>query len=85
MPKVTVTQNTSTVNITGAGDAKLVQVSSPLTNLVRVNSPGPQGPSFDFDFTQKVDKSLVYYDANAEEFKADSIWTTDSIVLGGNF
>lgn len=75
MSRVNVTQNTATVNVTGEGDAK----------LVRVHSTGPQGPSFDFDFTQKVDKSLVYYDANAEEFRADSIWTTDSIVLGGNF
>lgn len=57
---------------------------------------GPQGPPgvgsvsnlgdlVDVNTTGKVNKSLLYYDTNSGKFKADAVWTTDTIVDGANF
>lgn len=61
------------------------------TVIVTLTAVGPQGPpgsagtGFDIDTTAKVDKSVVYYDAAAAVFKADTIWTTSTLSDGGNF
>jgi hypothetical protein len=48
--------------------------------------PGPGGASgLIVDESAKVDKSIVYYDAGSGTFKADSTWTTTTIVDGANF
>lgn len=47
--------------------------------------PGPQGPGIVVNTTAKVDKSVIYYDAATEAFRADATWTTDTIVDGANF
>ncbi len=71
---ITTTKNTVTVN----GD----------TSVVTVATQGPQGPAasgFEFDGTNKVNKSVVYYDSTSSTFKADTNWTTSSLTDGGNF
>jgi len=54
-----------------------------------VGPTGPQGPpgspGLIVDESAKVDKSIVYYDAGSAKFKADSVWTTTTIVDGANF
>lgn len=46
---------------------------------------GPQGPGIFVITTAKVDKSVIYYDAATEAFRADATWTTNNIVDGANF
>ena len=57
--------------------------------VVTAVTQGPQGPAGSpgvvVDGTAKVDKSVVYYDATAGQYKADSIWTTTTLTDGGNF
>jgi len=60
------------------------------TSVVTVSTQGPQGPSFTSSGTTlndsgKVNKSVVYYDSVAGEFKADALQTTLTLVDGGNF
>lgn len=61
------------------------------TVIITLTAVGPQGPpgsggsGFDIDATARVDKSVVYYDAAAAVFKADTIWTTSTLSDGGNF
>jgi hypothetical protein len=52
---------------------------------VGVIATGPQGPGFYIDESSKINKSVIYYDSSAGEFKADATWTVDTLVLGGNF
>ena len=57
-------------------------------HMLELIHPGPQGPAgtgFNVDTTAIVDKSVVYYDAAAAVFKADTIWTTSNLSDGGNF
>lgn len=68
--KVTVDGSTSVVTATTAGPQ---------------GAAGPQGPGILVDDSAKVDKSIVYYDSASGEYKADATWTTDTLVLGGNF
>jgi hypothetical protein len=60
-------------------------VESPSTNTVGVIATGPQGPGFYIDESSKINKSVIYYDSSAGEFKADATWTVETLVLGGNF
>lgn len=47
---------------------------------------GPAGPAgLVVNEAAKVNKSVVYYDANTATFKADNTWTTDTLVDGANF
>lgn len=52
---------------------------------------GPQGPAVplsgapDVNATARIDKSLLYYDAATEKFKADATVTTTTITDGGHF
>ena len=68
--KVTVDGSTSVVTATTAGPQGAI---------------GPVGPGILVDDSAKVDKSIVYYDSASGEYKADATWTTDTLVLGGNF
>jgi hypothetical protein len=69
-----------------------VTVQSVVNTLTTVITQGPQGPigppgpgSLVVDTSAKVDKSIVYYDAAASTFKADSILTSSTLTDGGNF
>ena len=58
---------------------------------VEIITAGPQGPSGSgsggqqVDETNKVDGSVVYYDASSATFKADSTTTKLTLVFGGSF
>ena len=83
---VTETKNTVSVNET----TNQVTVTEGVRTTVKVTTEGPQGPSFSSTNTTlvdsgKVNKSVVYFDSAAGTYKADSTWTTSSLVDGGNF
>lgn len=48
-------------------------------------TPGSLGEVPDVDATARIDKSLLYYDAATEKFKADSTVTTTTLTDGGNY
>jgi hypothetical protein len=76
MTSVNISNLTNTVVVTDGVDGTVVSVIT----------QGPQGPTgFTFDQAAKVDKSVIYYDAAASTFKADSIWTVPTLSDGGNF
>ena len=60
---------------------------------VEIITAGPQGAKGDagpsgglqVDETNKVDGSVVYYDASSATFKADSTTTKLTLVFGGSF
>lgn len=86
MTTVNVTTTNNTVTVTEDGSSTVVQ--NPVTTVVTATTAGPQGASaegIDVDGDAKVDKSIVYYDAASASYKADATWTTDTLVLGGNF
>ncbi len=70
---ITTTKNNITVN---EGDATVVTVAT----------QGPQGETgIDLVDTNKVNKSIIYYDSAAGTYKADSTWTATTLTDGGNF
>ena len=65
---------------------KTIIAQAPIVGFATVIAEGPQGPpGFGINDTAKVDKSVVYYDAPAQQFKADAIWTVSTLTDGGNF
>ena len=80
MTTVNVTTTKNTVTVTEDGSSTVVQ--TPVTTVVKATFPVPY---FNIDDSAKVDKSIVYYDAASARYKADATWTTDTLVLGGNF
>ena len=83
---VVVSSVNNTIVVTENGGSAVVTV--PQTSVVTATTQGPQGPAgacFDIDSTAKVDKSVVYYDAAASQFKADTTWTTSTLTDGGSF
>lgn len=84
MTSINVTLQKNTVEVTEL--SKTTTVESKKTSVVQAVTAGPQGAvGLDLDETAKVDGSLVYYDASAQSFKADGVWTTETIVDGANF
>lgn len=85
-------QSIATVEVT---DAQNVVVLEPTIDVVKVVTPGPQGPVSsanvgldditDVNTTSKVDKSVLYYDADAGEWKGDDINTVITLTDGGAF
>jgi hypothetical protein len=73
------------VNVTT--DGKTTVVEDTKTNTVSVTTTGPQGPGGGFDLVQtdKIEGSVIYYDASANTFRADTTWTTNTLTDGGNF
>ena len=70
---ITTTKNNITFN---EGDATVVTVAT----------QGPQGETgIDLVDTNKVNKSIIYYDSAAGTYKADSTWTATTLTDGGNF
>jgi hypothetical protein len=86
MTTVNVSAVSNTVVVTENGSSTVVTV--PQTSVVTAVTAGPQGPpgaGFEIDSSAKVDQSVVYYDATAAIFKADSTWTVPTLTDGGNF
>lgn len=84
------------VKISIPGAPAVVRITAPSAPaVVRVATPGPPGVSgdgatqfaslIDVDVGSRVDKSLLYYSAATQKFKADSTTTTLTITDGGNF
>ena len=81
MTSVNVTTNKNTITVQ-EGDATTVTVSTQGPQ----GATGAAGPaSIDIEDSAKINKSVIYYDATAGQYKADSTWTTTSLVDGGNF
>lgn len=65
--------------------------------VVQIATPGPQGPSGealtsfalvdleDVDATQKVENSVLYYNAEKSAFVLDDVNTVQTLTDGGNF
>lgn len=85
MTSVNVSSVTNTVVATEGGTSTVITV--PQTSTVTAITAGPQGPagSFSLDQTGKADKSVIYYDHASGSFKADSTWTVDTLVFGGDY
>tara|TARA_S200002703_G_scaffold140716_1_gene132104 strand:+ start:304 stop:537 length:234 start_codon:yes stop_codon:yes gene_type:complete len=77
MTQVNVTTQKNTVTVNSSGDV----------TTVTATTAGPQGPPGDFDLNQssKVDKSVIYYDQSADTFKADAVYTAETLTDGGSF
>ncbi len=74
----------TTVNITT--NKNTVTIDEDNSSVITVATQGPQGPTgIDISDTNKVNKSIIYYDSAAGTYKADSTWTTSTLTDGGNF
>lgn len=73
------------MSVTISESINQVNVSDDQNQTVEVISAGPQGPGITLDDSAKINKSIVYYDSTSAKFKADTVWTTDTLTDGGNF
>ena len=82
MTSVNVTTNKNTITVQ-EGDATTVTVATQGPQ----GATGPTGPSGGIIVSDsaKVDKSVIYYDSSSGQYKADSTWTTSTLVFGGSF
>jgi hypothetical protein len=85
MTTVNVTTTTNTVDVTNEAGAVVVQVTTQ-------GPQGPVGPAVgglgeipDVDTTEKVDRSVLYYNAATARFTLDGTTTVLSLTDGGNF
>ncbi len=78
MSNVNITQNKNTVTVNGETRVVTVKVAGP---------QGPQGEGFDItlDHSNKVDNSVMYYQASSGKVILDNNVTTLKLVNGGNF
>ena len=89
MTSVNVTTQQSKVEVTSGGTT--VNVASSTVATVEAVTAGPQGAKGDAgsDFsltdTDKVNRSIIYYDSSAGTYKADDTWTVSTLVFGGDF
>jgi len=74
----------TSVNITT--NKNTVTIDEDNSSVITVATQGPQGEvGIDISDANKVNKSIIYYDSTAGTYKADSTWTTSTLVDGGNF
>jgi hypothetical protein len=78
----------TSVNITT--NKNTVTIDEDNSSIITVATAGAQGPAWSTTATTlndsgKVNKSVVYYDSVAGEYKADALQTTLTLVDGGNF
>ena len=64
-----------------------VEVINATTNVIEVSTTGPQGPAFaiDLNHVDKVNNSIMYYEASSDTLKLDNTVTVEKLVDGGNF
>ena len=71
-----------------SNDGRTTVVKETETNTISIITTGPQGPEVD-DFTfngdDRVDGSVVYFNATTGRYQADSTQTKLTLVDGGNF
>ena len=77
----------TSVNITT--NKNTVTIDEDNSSIITVATAGAQGPAWSTTATTlndsgKVNKSVVYYDSVAGEYKADALQTTLPLVAGGN-
>lgn len=89
MTSVNVTTTKNTVQVQD-GTSPVVTVQKGDATKVELTTAGPQGPSFASSGktmidTNRADKSIIYYDSTSGSYKADSIWTANTLTDGGNF
>lgn len=91
MAEVVITEETMIVSVV-EGEKSETIITVPARPSITLSASGPQGPPGDagsgalvVDQTAKVNGSVVYYDANSSQFKADANWTTNTLTDGGNF
>lgn len=89
--------NQAEVTVVPASQATVEVFGSGTPTVLEVSVAGPQGPQglpgvaanldavSDVDASSKVDRSLLYYDAGTNTFKADATVTTSTLTDGGNF
>ena len=78
----------TTVNITTSKNT--VTIDEDNSSVIEVATQGPQGPEFSssgigLTDTNRVNKSIIYYDSASGSYKADSTWTASTLTDGGNF
>lgn len=89
MTSVNVTTQQSKVEVTSGGTT--VSVASSTVATVEAVTVGPQGAkgdagsNFSLTDTDKVNRSIIYYDSSAGTYKADDTWTVSTLVFGGDF
>lgn len=79
------------VQVTTSGTPVVQLMPTAPPQVITQYAVGPQGPATaltgapDVNATARIDKSLLYYDAATEKFKADATITTTTITDGGHF
>jgi len=82
----TLTAENTTINTLTAENTTVAVATNTTVTVATIIAEGPQGPAgMGIDEVAKVDKSVVYYDAPAQQFKADASWTISTLTDGGNF
>ena len=89
MTSVNVTTTKNTVQVQD-GTSPVVTVQKGDATTVELTTVGPQGPELSssgigLTDTNRVNKSIIYYDSASGSYKADSTWTTSTLTDGGNF
>lgn len=97
MTAVSVTNNVAEICVTDdTGNVVVVERKEVAVVAAVVEGPqGPVGPTAppverlgdigDVDTANVVDKSILVYDSSSATYRADSTWTTQEVVNGGNF
>lgn len=62
-----------------------IKSNNDVLTWVATNSRWEAKAGFVINDAAKVDKSIVYYDAASASYKADTTWTTSTLVDGANF
>lgn len=79
--KAEISQSGGVTRVVTGGDAITVTASTTGPQGVQ----GPAGSGFTLIQNSKVDKSVVYYDASSDVYRADNIHTVETITDAGNF
>jgi len=92
MTSVNVSETHNTIVVTeqtGTTATVIVPSESVIVNAIGIGPQGPAGPAgpagIVVDETNRVNKSIVYFDAGTATYKADAIITDATLTDGGNF
>jgi hypothetical protein len=91
MAEVAISEETMIVSVI-EGEKNETVITIPARPSIVLSASGPQGAigptgqaGLIVNESAKVNGSVVYYDANSSQFKADANWTTNTLTDGGNF